>query len=84
MIDLADKLSERLLEVPSGCWEFIGAGMHVKGSRQGQSKLVEDDIPIIRKLLSDEFSCREIARLYSVTDTAIFYIRTGQNWGWLK
>ena len=149
-MDLADKLSKRLLEVDSGCWEFVGAvsgsgygsisigyktytsthvlayeltngpvpkgmvvrhtcnnkiccnpdhliigtyqdnkddeilaGTHIKGSRQGQSKLHEDDIPVIRKLISDGFSVNEIAALYAVSGTAIYYIRTKQNWGWL-
>ena len=150
-MNLADKLSEQLLEVESGCWEFIGAktgagygalnvgykkqesthvlaykltkgnilkglivrhtcnnkiccnpdhlilgthqdnkndemalGMHVKGSKQGQAKLTENDIPVIRKLLNDGFTGTEIARLYDVSSTTIYYIRSGQNWGWLR
>lgn len=150
-MNLADKLSEWLLEVESGCWEFIGgisgsgygvisvgyktyasthvlayelenglvpkgmivrhtcnnkiccnpqhliigthqdnkddeirAGTHVKGSRQGHAKLIESDIPVIRKLLSDGFNFGEIGRLYDVTGEAIRRIKIGANWGWLR
>lgn len=150
-MDLVDKLSERLVEVESGCWEFIGAvtgagyglisvgyktyqsthvlayeltngpvplgmvvrhscgnkiccnpkhlmvgthkdnvqdeivaGRHIKGSRQGHSKLTEGDIPVIRKLLSDGFRPKEIGELYGVTGEAIGLIKSGKNWGWLQ
>ncbi len=151
MEHLADKLSDRLVEAESGCWEFIGGitgsgygaisithtkqisahvlsyqlekglipkgmvvrhtcdnkiccnpehliigtyqdnkddevakGNHVRGSRQGQAKLTEEDILIIRKLISDGFSLREISDIYSVTPEAIGLIKSGKNWSWLK
>ena len=51
-----------------------------KGSRQGQSKLTEADIPRIRHLLRLGQSQRSVARLYGVSQRTISYINTGETW----
>lgn len=151
-MNLADKLSDNLVETDSGCWEFVGGrtgsgygvvseskykqhlahrlsyeimkgpipkgmiichvcdnkiccnpdhlfagthqdnkddeiakGRHVKGSRQGSSKLKESDVLEIKQMLiSSGLSLKEIGRLYNVTGEAIGLIKSGKNWGWLK
>jgi len=150
-MDLADKLSERLVEVESGCWEFIGGrtgagygaislshtkqrsahvlsyeltkgpipyglivchscdnkiccnpahlflgtyqdnkddeitkGRHAKGSRQGNSKLKENDVLEIRKLINQGYTLKHIGALYNITGEAIGLIKSRKNWGWLQ
>lgn len=61
----------------------VAKGKHVFGSKQGQSKLTENDVLHIRNMMIKGQSPASIARLYNVSSTAIYYIRTGQNWSWL-
>ena len=57
---------------------------HVYGERVGNSKLTENDVLYIRRMLSEGQSLTFIAWKFNVTHTAILYIKTGKNWGWLK
>ena len=51
-----------------------------RGSRMGSSKLVESDIPVIRKRLSAGETHRSIAKSYGVSSPIITYINTGRTW----
>jgi hypothetical protein len=51
-----------------------------KGSAVAGSKLTEEDIPIIRKLLVDGFNDREVGELFGVGRKAISSIRQGKSW----
>lgn len=62
----------------------IKKGIHIKGEQQGHAKLTEEAVFEIRKLIADGCVLTVIARQYKVSPTAIWYIKSGQNWGWLK
>lgn len=51
-----------------------------QGSAHGMSKLIETDIPIIRRLLSEGHSLASIGRKFKVDPTMIGFIRDGRNW----
>ena len=60
-------------------------GTHVKGSRQGASKLTEDDVLVIKRLIAEgNIPLTQIGRMYGVTSTSIYHIKNGTNWGWLQ
>lgn len=148
-MNAADKLSERLLESETGCWEFIGArtgagygaiwlngknrathilayelekgaipngkfvlhecdnpaccrpdhlflgthqdnkddevakDRHVYGERVGNHVLTETEVLEIRRLRKLGHKRSYVARRFGVSHTAIYYIETGRNWGWL-
>lgn len=62
----------------------IAKGRHVFGERQGQAKLTEQDVRDIRQFIVEGYSVASIAKAYDMSWTAISYIRSGRNWGWLK
>lgn len=53
---------------------------HSFGSKNGRSKLTENDVAEIRRLRDDGWLCREIAAEYGVTKGAIIMISCGRNW----
>lgn len=55
----------------------IRHGNVVKGERQGQSKLTDDAVRIIRK---SDLSGYELAELYGVSETTIRHARIGKTW----
>ncbi len=57
----------------------ILAGTILKGSQQPRSKLIEADIPIIRKL-SETRSQRKLGLLFGVDHAVIGRIRQGKTW----
>ena len=58
---------------------------HVRGSINGQSKLIEDDVRKIRKLLkSGHLLHREIAERFNICDRTISDIKRGISWSWLE
>ncbi len=59
-------------------------GRQARGSRNGNSKFTEEDIPAIRTLLKDGATQADIARMYGVGTPAISDISTGRRWGWLQ
>ena len=62
----------------------ISKGRHVKGSKQGNSKLKEDDVIEIKRLiLTGKMTLKSIGLRYGVTGEAIGLIKNGTNWGWL-
>lgn len=62
----------------------VAKGRHVRGERQGQSKLTEEDVKQIRLLIARGDSIGRIAKLYNMSWTAIDYIRQRRNWGWVQ
>ncbi len=50
------------------------------GSKQGHSKLVEEDIPEIRKLVKEGWTQREVGRVYDVYGTTIKDIVLRKTW----
>jgi DNA-binding MarR family transcriptional regulator len=53
----------------------------LKGELNGQAKLKDKDIPVIRRLLAEgRFTQREIATLFSVSRQTITSISTRQGW----
>jgi hypothetical protein len=50
-----------------------------KKGRAGK-KLTKEDIPVIRKMLANGISQREIAENYGVNPTSIHYIKSGRHW----
>jgi hypothetical protein len=58
----------------------IGRWAPALGSAQGSSKLTEDDIPEIRRLISIGWKNTEIADLFGVSAAPISYIRNGLAW----
>jgi hypothetical protein len=55
-----------------------------RGERQGQSKLKEADVRAIRELLANGVPPMRIGAQFGVSDAAIYRIRNGDNWSWLK
>jgi len=60
-----------------------GLNVAAHGERQWKSKLTEDNVREVRRLLRKE-SQRSIARLFNVDQSTICSIATGGSWGWLK
>ena len=55
-------------------------GSRPRGSENRQAKLVEDEIPTIRKLYADGLSQHEIAELFGLTQSVIGQIVRGERW----
>ena len=55
-----------------------------RGSKNNNSKLKEEDIPIIRKLISDGISCRKIGEIYGVSGMPIESIKSNKSWKHVK
>lgn len=58
--------------------------MNKVGEHNPIAKLKATDVIKIRELLAEGLSQRKIARLYSVTQSAIGDISTGKRWAWLN
>lgn len=56
----------------------------VKGSKNGNSKLTEEQVREIRTLLSQNLSCVKIARKFNVGKTTIGFIKQGKFWTHVK
>ena len=48
------------------------------------AKLKPEDIPIIRKMLRDKIKIWLICKIYRVTYTTIFNVKTLKRWAWVK
>lgn len=57
---------------------------HVHGETHGCAKLTEEDVFEIRGLIGGGYSLAQVGRQYGVTTQAIYLIKTGKNWGWLR
>jgi hypothetical protein len=51
-----------------------------RGSRDGNARLSEIDIPIIRRLLSEGLTCRRIGQIFGVAENTIGHIKRGETW----
>ena len=58
-------------------------GLNHRGEAHGRSKLTEESVHMIRRLIGKE-SHRSIARRYHVCKGTIGDISTGRSWAWLK
>lgn len=58
-------------------------GTSNRGSRQGRSRLSEEDVRSIKARLKEGSGPTEISRIYGVHQTTITCIKTGKIWGWL-
>jgi hypothetical protein len=58
-------------------------GTRIRGERQGQAKLSEDDVRQILAL-AGKVSQRKLAAMFGVTQTAVFYIHQGRNWAHVR
>lgn len=56
----------------------------IRGEKQGLHKLTEELVYQIREMLEQGHSQRKIAKMFGVSQGAIFFIKSGKNWGWLK
>jgi len=148
---LADKLSNMLVEIETGCWEFTGGrtgsgygaiyvgngkcrsahvvsyeitkgnipkgmivchtcdnkiccnpdhlflgthqdnkddeiakGRHIRGERQGNHKLTESNVHVVREMIERGYTLASIGRKFNVTSEAIRLIKSGANWSWLQ
>jgi len=50
------------------------------GSQRYNAKLKEQDIPVIRGMLSSGDNCNTVAKKFGVNIATIYYIKTGRNW----
>lgn len=60
-------------------WRF-GKIKGRKGHQINTSKLVEEDVHEIRKMIKNEIKISEIAKKYKVSETAIRLIKSNKNW----
>ena len=63
--------------------DAVERGRHARGEMFSQSKLTEDDIPVIRERLKRE-SQRAIAKDYRVHQMTISKVATGRTWRHVK
>lgn len=61
----------------------IDHGRTSRGERQGRSKLTEEDVLAIRRLIADGIPQRQIAAQFGVTKSPINEIHKGRAWSWL-
>lgn len=59
-------------------------GRAAKGSRNGYSKLTEEDIPKIRHLYNDGLTQKEIGKMYGVSQTVLGKVVRGITWRHVK
>ena len=53
------------------------------GSKNGQSKLTEDDVRQIRVMLAEGWKQKDVAKVFGVVSPLISMINTGKAWSWL-
>lgn len=72
------------LEWMTSSQNSLHSSYKTSGSKCGTSKLREEDVLEIVKLLrSKELNQTEIAKIYGVSPHAVFRIKAGDNWAWL-
>lgn len=57
---------------------------HKIGSENGSSKLKEDQVKEIKKLIAEGHSCYGIGKEYGVSKTTILRIKNGKNWSHIE
>jgi len=55
----------------------------MRGSLNGHSKLLEEEVILIRNMIEDGISQKEIGEMYGVWPSAIQKIKSGASWAWL-
>ena len=64
--------------------DMVKKGRQARGKMNGATKLSEQSVREIKRLLDEGYLLREIAEKYAVCIATIGFIKTGRNWGWLK
>ena len=64
--------------------DMVSKGRNVRGRHQWAAKLSEKDIPRIRNLISGGYTQKKIAEMFGVTSAAIYMIKIGKNWSYIK
>lgn len=63
----------------------VAHGTSNRGERHGMNKLTKEEVLVIKHLVqTSTMNCREIASLFNVSSGAIYDIKMGRNWAWLK
>lgn len=60
--------------------DTVEQGRSLKGSKHHNAKLKESDIPVIRKLVAEGFTYKDIGERYGVTASNIYYIVNRKAW----
>lgn len=55
-----------------------------KGKENGNTKLEENDVRMIKRMLSSGMKQRDIAKQFGVSQPSIHRIANGKTWGWLE
>lgn len=77
---LEDKKGFNICPVKKGYLPTREWGNKVRGSKNGNSKLTEKDIPAICKLLSENYTYEEIGKMFNVGKKTIKDIEIGRTW----
>lgn len=59
-----------------------GRGNIPKGSDNGRSKLLLDQVREIRRLCSEGFTQAEVSRMFSIDASTVSDIKRGKSWAW--
>ncbi|WP_165365573.1 HNH endonuclease [Bacillus albus] len=64
--------------------DMVERGRNAKGERNGSAKLSNSDIRQIKDLLSKNYTCAEISRMYGVARPSISSIKLNKTWRHVK
>jgi hypothetical protein len=55
-----------------------------EGEKNGRAKLKEGEVWLIKKLCRKNIKYKIIQRMFNISDSCIWAIKFGHNWGWVK
>lgn len=61
----------------------VAKNRQARGNRQGSVKLKAENIPVIRKLLEEGITHKDIARQFNVSRSRIHFIKVKKDWAWV-
>lgn len=62
------------------CYQSTHPETMARGSRTAGSKLKEEDIPVIRRLLAEGNTLTEVGKQYGVSKSSMYCLRKGKTW----